>query len=706
LDTPRASRRHARIFLDHYGCWIEDLGSTNGTFVGGERIAAPHQLASGDRILVGGHELMVLAGERTALGQDADLRPPSHAGLRPVSVGSEPVTIGRDPSNDLVLDDPNVSRFHAVVEGADGRAEIRDLSSRNGTRVDGKLVGAARLSEGNEIGIGAYRLRFTGTSLVPRDDRGALRLESRGVAMTVADRVLLAPTSLVVEPGELVAIIGESGAGKTTLLKALAGITPPTAGEVLVNREPITSRLTDVGYVPQDDIVHRLLTVREALRYAAQLRLPPDTTADEVDEAVERVLGELDLVPHADKLVRTVSGGQRKRVGVAVELLSRPGILFLDEPATGLDPGLEKRLMELLHELTRDSRPIVTITHSTKHLLLCDKLAVMARGGVLVYYGAPAHALEHFGVTDFDDIYTMLDRHPPEHWLSGRSGATTDLRRTRVAELFSRPSRQRQPAVLPQAWVLARRYATLLLRDRRNLIILLGQVPLLALLIAIGFSARTFAPTGSRIDATTFLFVTIITVLWLGSIAAAREVVKEKAVFLRERAVGVSVSAYLIAKVTVLLVLCVLQTAILAAILFWLRPLYQPTSAYIETFVLLVLASLAAIGMGLLVSTLARSEDQATSFIPLILIPQLLFGGSLIPLVGKGIGIKVLAALMVSRWSFAGLGSATHLNTSPRIVAHYGRIFSLSVPAGALLIAGFAAVFLAIVAVRLQAQQD
>jgi ABC-type multidrug transport system permease subunit len=275
-----------------------------------------------------------------------------------------------------------------------------------------------------------------------------------------------------------------------------------------------------------------------------------------------------------------------------------------------------------------------------------------------------------------------------------------------VAELFSRPSRQRQPAVLPQAWVLARRYATLLLRDRRNLIILLGQVPLLALLIAIGFSARTFAPTGSRIDATTFLFVTIITVLWLGSIAAAREVVKEKAVFLRERAVGVSVSAYLIAKVTVLLVLCVLQTAILAAILFWLRPLYQPTSAYIETFVLLVLASLAAIGMGLLVSTLARSEDQATSFIPLILIPQLLFGGSLIPLVGKGIGIKVLAALMVSRWSFAGLGSATHLNTSPRIVAHYGRIFSLSVPAGALLIAGFAAVFLAIVAVRLQAQQD
>ena len=502
------------------------------------------------------------------------------------------------------------------------------------------------------------------------------------------------------------AIIGESGAGKTTLLKALAGVTTPTAGEVLVNGEPVASRLTDVGYVPQEDIVHRLLTVREALRYAAQLRLPPDTSAAEVDRAVDRVLGELDLVPHADKLVRTVSGGQRKRVGVAAELLSRPGILFLDEPATGLDPGLEKRLMELLQKLSRDSRPIVTITHSTKHLPLCDQLAVMARGGVLVYYGPPADALSHFGVNDFDDIYTALDRHPREHWPSVHPDVTADRTRTRTTALFSRPSRQRQPAVLPQALILARRYSTLMLRDRRNLIILLGQVPILAFLIAIGFSAQTFAPSGSRIDATTFLFMTAITAMWLGAIAAAREIVKEKPVFLRERAVGVSVSAYLISKVAVLFVLCTAQIAILSVILFWLRPLHENASAYLATFVLLLLTSLAAIAMGLLASTLARTEDQSTSFIPMMLIPQLLFGGAIISLAGKGITIKILAALMVSRWSFASLGSAIHLNDSQPIVHHYGNLFAISTVVGGCLVAAFAGAFILIVTARVQTQRD
>jgi len=706
LDTPQASRRHARIYVDDSGCWIEDLGSTNGTFVKGRRIAGPILLSSGEKVIIADHEMQVLAGERTALGQAGHLAPVQPTDLQEVPLGPRGLTIGRDPSNDLVLDDPNISRFHAVINRAGDDVVLRDLSSRNGTRIDGEVVSTASLSPGAQIAIGGYRLTFTGTSLIPRDDRGALRLVTRGVAMTVNGRVLLAPTSLVVEPGELVAVIGESGAGKTTLLKALAGITTPTAGEVLVNGEPVASRLTDVGYVPQEDIVHRLLTVREALRYAAQLRLPPDTSAAEVDRAVDRVLGELDLAAHADKLVRTISGGQRKRVGVAAELLSRPGILFLDEPASGLDPGLEKRLMELLQKLSRDSRPIVTITHSTKHLSLCDKLAVMARGGFLVYYGPPADALEHFGVTDFDDIYTVLDRHPPEHWRDLQRAVTPDRTRTRPTLSLNRPSRQRQPAVLPQALILARRYSTLLLRDRRNLIILLGQVPILAFLIAIGFSAHTFAPTGSRIDATTFLFVTAITAMWLGAIAAAREIVKEKSVFLRERAVGVSVSAYLISKVAVLFVLCATQTAILSVILFSLRPLHESASAYLATYVLLLLTSLAAVAMGLLASTLARTEDQSTSFIPMILIPQLLFGGAIITLVGKGIAIKVLAALMVSRWSFASLGSAIHLNESQPIVHHYGNLFALSSAVGGCLVAAFAAAFILIVTARVQTQRD
>ncbi|MGO9973283.1 MAG: FHA domain-containing protein [Solirubrobacteraceae bacterium] len=720
LESKRASRHHARIFVDGTGCWVEDLGSTNGTLVAGERVQGGRRaLHNGDHVVIGEFDLMVLAGERTSYQPNASASavagPPSE--ITPVDLTDKPLTIGRDPSNVLVLDDPNVSRFHAVVNRTpQGVAVLRDLSSRNGTRVAGELVSRVTLEPGVEIAVGAYRLTFTGTALIPRDDRGALRLESRGVTMRVGDRTLLAPTTLTVEPGELVAIIGESGAGKTTLLKALAGITEPTAGRVLVNGEPVHTRLTDIGYVPQDDIVHRLLTVREALRYAAALRLPPDTSQQEIEAAVTRVLTELDLEPHAETLVRDVSGGQRKRVGVAVELLSRPGILFLDEPATGLDPGLEKRLMQLLHQLSRDSRPIVTITHSTKQLHLCDKLAVMARGGALVFYGEPTAALRFFEVPEYDDIYQALDEHPVDHWTRARpddteahaavSAASAQASAAPARSVFTRPSRQRQPPVLPQAMVLARRYKTLLLRDRRNLAILLGQVPVLAVLIAIGFNARVFAPDGSLINAPTVLFVTTITAMWLGSIAAAREIVKERSVFLRERAVGVSVNAYLISKAIVLFTLSAVQIAILAAVLFAMRPLFAPTSVYTQVIVILMLTGFAAVGMGLLASTLARSEDQSTSFIPLILIPQLLFGGSLIPLAGKSLGIKVLAGLMVSRWAFAGLGSALHLDDSPYIASRYPGFFTHSPWLMALIVAIFAAIFLAAVWARLSTHRD
>jgi ABC-type multidrug transport system ATPase subunit/pSer/pThr/pTyr-binding forkhead associated (FHA) protein/ABC-type multidrug transport system permease subunit len=718
LDTPRVSSRHARIFADEWGAWVEDFDSTNGTFVNEERLEkSPRALASGDRVRIDDQVLVVLAGDKTTVEPRRPRKRARGPLAEPTSVDltAAPLTIGRDKSNVLTLDDPNVSRFHAVITRNGSEVELRDLSSRNGTRVDGELVTRATLSPGAELAIGAYRLTFTGTGLIPRDDRQALRLEAHGVAMSVGGTALLAPTSLVVEPGELVAIIGESGAGKTTLLKALAGITRPTAGDVLVNGEPVATRLTDVGYVPQDDIVHRLLRVREALRYSAQLRLPPDTSAAEIDQAVSRVLSELDLEAHSETLVGKLSGGQRKRVGVAVELLSRPGILFLDEPATGLDPGLEKKLMQLLHALSRDSRPIVTITHSTKHLPLCDKLAVMARGGVLVFYGSPAEALEFFEVAEYDDIYVKLDENPTDRWMQDPRRLTMyppPASQAAAARAPVRPYRDRQPPVVPQAAVLARRYRTLLLRDRRNLAILLGQVPILALAIAIGFNkdifsgGSPFSGGGSKINAPTFLFVTAITAMWLGAIASAREIVKEKSVFLRERAVGVSIDAYLISKTVVLFALSAVQTLILAAILFGLRPLHATGSAYAAVLIVLLLTSLAAVGMGLFASTLARSEDQASSFIPLLLIPQLLFGGSIIPLVGKGAAFKVLAGLMVARWSFAGLGAANHLNDSSAVVGHYGSLFAHPVALMVIAVAVFPAVFLVAVRYRLIRQTD
>jgi ABC-type multidrug transport system ATPase subunit len=708
IDGPTISRRHARVFNNPKGSWVEDLGSRNGTSVNGTNVdRQPVRLTSGDRIRVGDEVVIVLAGEETVYADPGTRspKPTIHAGPTATQLAAKPLTVGRDPANVLKLDDPNISRFHAVIERRSGWVELRDLSSRNGTRVNGRSVSRIRLENGDQIAIGAYRFRFTGTALTPIDERRTIRVESLAVSVSVGSKQLLAPTSLTVEPGELVAIIGESGAGKTTLLKVLAGITNPTSGRVLVNAEPVVNRLTDIGYVPQDDIVHRLLTVGEAMWYAAKLRLPADTSADEINNGVTRVLAALDLNKQADLRVDRLSGGQRKRVGVAVELLSRPGILFLDEPATGLDPGLEKRLMALLRRLTRNGRPIVTITHSTAHLPICDKLIVMARGGVLRYCGPPAGALPRFGVNDYVDIYTALDAMPapePAH-SSGPASAVSPSVRFAVGN--ARVARERQPTVIPQALVLARRYLTLTVRDRRNLIILLAQVPVLALVLAIGFKASIFSRAGGTTSAPTLLFMTAITAIWLGAFAATREIVKEKSVFVRERSVGVSVRAYLLSKVSVLFLICAAQILILAAILFGLRPLHAQDSVYAECVAILLLTSVAANAIGLLVSTLARSEDQAMSYIPLFLIPQLVFGGSIIPLVGKGIGFKVLAGAMLARWSFAGLGAANRLGRQPTVALHYGSLFSHSVLQLLVVLAVFPALTWSLVAVRLAAQR-
>ena len=315
---------------------------------------------------------------------------------------------GATPPTTSCSTDPNVSRFHAELVRDGDAIELIDMGSRNGTRLDGEPVARHRLETGSEIGIGPYRLVFDGASLIARDDHGALRLDATRVAMSVSGKQILEPTSLSIEPGELVAIIGESGAGKSTLLKALAGVTRPTSGRVTVNGEDLLGRLTDVGYVPQDDIVHPLLTVREALGYAARLRLPEDVSDEEIDAAVARVLGELSLAEHAETMIGSLSGGQRKRTGVATELLNRPSVLFLDEPTTGLDPGLETQMMKLFRELSRGGRAIAIVTHATKNLALCDRVVVMGRGGVLTFDGPPAAALEFFGVGDYDGIYAAL----------------------------------------------------------------------------------------------------------------------------------------------------------------------------------------------------------------------------------------------------------------------------------------------------------
>jgi ABC-type multidrug transport system ATPase subunit/pSer/pThr/pTyr-binding forkhead associated (FHA) protein len=714
LSGDLVSRRHARIHVAEGRCWVSDLGSRNGTNLNGERLVGETRaLTNGDSVSIGGELLRILTGEET---RTASRQLPIF-GTQIVKFTGERLSIGRDRSNDVVLDDPNVSRFHAEVRVDGERIELVDLWSRNGTRVDGRLVERATLRTGSEFGIGPFRLIFDGSNFLARDDRGALRLDARGVAVRVDGKQILARTSLAVEPGELVAVIGESGSGKTTLMRALTGVTVPSEGSVTVNGEPVRFRLTDIGFVPQEEIIHARLTVLEALRYAARLRLPADATQGEIDVAVRRVLEELALAEHRHTRIESLSGGQRKRVSVAVELVNSPGLLFLDEPTTGLDPGLESRMMALLRELADNARAVAVVTHATKNLDLCDKLVVMGRGGECAFRGRPDDALHFFRVSGYDAIYTALDERPATEWrhrfeaAEGSEPAPEATQLSVGAEAVAPAPRLRPRRVGPHVRVLTRRYLRLLFRDRRNLLILLGQVPILGLALVGMFEANVFAADGEPNQAAQLIFLLITTAIWLGSIDAAREVIKERNVLVREAAVGVRLSAYLLSKVLVLFALAAFQTALLSAIVLVFRPLHEPVEAYQQVLVTLVLTSFVAVAMGLLISTLVKSEDQATSFIPLALIPQLLFAGAIVPIARLSEPIASISELAFAQWSFAGCGTAIDMNARIAADPEFAKVstfgtsfFDVSASSAYLTLAAFLAVFIGGVAILLRRQ--
>ena len=668
IDSERASRHHARFEPSAEGYVVVDLDTRNGTYLNGERLRNERRpLTSGDTVTIAGEPIRFLAGKATVFGETAPQPGKGPGPPQTISLLGNELTIGRDSSNDVVLNDPNVSRFHAEVVSVPDGWELRDLGSRNGTRLNGSLIERTTIESGSEIGIGPFRLIFDGAALVARDDRGSLRLAAEMVTIDVAGgKRILDAASLEIPPGDFVAIIGEAGSGKTTLLKSLAGVIAPTWGAITVNGEPVSARLSEIGYVPQDEIVHRDLTTREALTYAARLRLPQDSSEEEIRTAVDDVLEELAMVEHANTRVGSLSGGQRKRAGFGTELVNRPGLLFLDEVTTGLDPGLERRLMELMRQLA-GARTVVTITHATKNLGLCDKIVIMGRGGHLSFFGPPDEALRFFGVSDYDEIYTALDEAPPGYWPERWLAYETERARQGgdlppSPPTFARPKADRK--IRRQARILASRYLVLFRRDRRNLIILLGQVPVLALFVAVLFHRDVMRQGNGQVSsAIQLIFLLLVVAIWCGSIDSAREIIRERPVFERERAVGVRNTAYLLSKTSVLFALTLVQATFLAAIILALRPLHEPSRVYFIVIGLLIISSWVAVMVGLLLSASVNTENQATSFLPLILIPELLFAGGIKPIHQLPSAVKVIAGTIFARWSYAGLGNAVHFNT-------------------------------------------
>jgi len=719
LPPQYVSGHHGRLEQRGQTWHYTDLDSTNGTFVNG-RLAPSATLRAGDILRIGDTEgnsvsLTFRSGEaEDATGPGTG---PIQMGVTALGVQSS-LTIGRDPQAEIPLSAPVVSWHHARLEQTAQGHTLTDLNSTNGTFVNGqRLTHPQSLQQGDVVQIGPFKLVYEATGLQQFATTGGMRLDGVNLIREVGSgsrrKRILNDINISVYPREFIALVGTSGAGKSTLMMALNGFTR-AEGRVLVNGDDLYRHFdlyrTMVGYVPQDDIIHKDLTVANALHYAARLRLPADTTSEEIEQRIDEVLEQVEMIGQKDQVVTSLSGGQRKRVSIAVELLAEPNLFFLDEPTSGLDPGLEKKMMHTLRRLADGGRTIVLVTHATANIVQCDHVCFLSQGR-MVYFGPPEEALGFFRVTsgDFADIYAQLDDPEPsrarqkasegeetfkqsshyERYVADRQRALLQVEQQAAAETESR----QRPRVsgLRQFFVLTRRYLDLVLRDKLLLSVLMVVMPIIGALVllvsdanwlignpaaeierqlaadlAIGKSSATYTIIG---NSQTLLFIMALAAVLLGLFASVYEIVKERSVYRRERMVTLRILPYIASKVVVLGLFALVQCLLLMVVIN-LKVDYPQQGvllpAPIEMYITLVLGTLAAVLMGLLISALVPNANTVIYIVFLVLFFQMIFAGVLFDLPGI---TDRFSNLTLTRWSMEGLGTSAdmeRLNTLTR----------------------------------------
>lgn len=505
----------------------------------------------------------------------------------------------------------------------------------------------------------------------PAQTPDGARIDAIDVGRRVGGRQLLHTMSLCVEPGELVAIAGGSGAGKTTLLEVLAGLQPPSAGEVrhddVVPRTRASAGAT-VGYVPQDDIIHLEMPLRRTLRYAALLRLPGGTSAGEAERIVDETLRSLDLADRADVPVRALSGGQRKRASIAVELLTRPRLFFLDEPTSGLDPSTAAEVMRLLRRLSQRGVTVVLTTHEPAAIEQCDRVVFLARDGHLAFTGSPGAARRYFGVDDLTGVYERLaQERTPRIWADRFAGSrekpTAQPESTRKA-VSATPSDVNRTGAFRQWWLLTRRNVDVLFRNRLTLAILLGSPVLVTAMMATLFKRGAFDPgDAAGVGPAQIVFWIAFDGFFFGLTYGLLQIVGEMGVFRRERLAGLSVGAYVGSKVTALLPVLAGVSAVLLVVLRALGRLPAlGWHVYALLFATIVIEAISALALGLFASAAVSNAAQAALALPMLCFPQVLFGGAIVPVDQMATPGRVMSLVLSNRHAFDALGRDLQLD--------------------------------------------
>jgi ABC transport system ATP-binding/permease protein len=779
------SGQHATVMLDR--ALVVDHGSTSGTWVGGRQVPANQPtpfdpkgiIAFGPvpvpvallRAATPAHALPPEGGGQARPDDDpkagaGESSPRKHrtiiGELRLDQLESSAISIGRTPDNQIVVNHPQVSSKHAQIVKVAGGLFLEDRGSANGTFVRGQRLAPGQrvpVSSGEKFFIGPMPLVInvadSQVNVVVEDQanwagKPLYEIEAWDLFLEVPDRddktrmkVLLDHVSFKALPGDMIALMGPSGAGKTTLLLALNGYLPPTSGQVRINGEDLYTIYDalrgSIGYVPQDDIVHPELTVFEAVKYSARFRLPPDYSDEEIDRRVDETLRDLGLEGVRNLQIgkpekKVLSGGQRKRVNIALELVTDPVILFLDEPTSGLAADDTTALVNLLAELTKKTgKTIVMTIHqpAKDEFEKFNMCFIMGYGGVPTYFGPtgePAYGffgsvLSRSGALaqqhrlreridnprDMFDMLNVRERLVLDEMRRSNPQATRGAARTEAAKgwraeffrndnpLFAQmfsgrrsigtaPAARGVPhradvAVFRQLGLLVSRYWRVKLRDRVGAGIMFLQAPVIGVLLWLVFGGqKTGVPywclgalqelstknnmsasattnllnsMTATTDHTAAMFFVVVSCVWFGTSNAAREIVTERSIYLRERMVNLRLINYVLSKFLLLGFFCVLQCTMLLGIVFFTLGFDGGPPAFFVELGNLIALAVNATALGLCVSTLVASAEAAMALTPIALIPQVVLGGLMVPMTTNPM-LRPLMYLMPSRWGFEG----------------------------------------------------
>ena len=661
IEDTSASRKHGEIYKNGEKVFIKDTNSVNGIFVNDRRIKVnqPFEVSCEDQIkIVSEYLRLTTNGEINTNEQTDDL---SRSNGREATsdfkngiIEKKVLNIGRSSKSDLIIDDPTVSRKHARISFENNDFWIEDLQSKNKTYLNGKEIrNKTQLKETDVVTISFYSISLPEGLKDLKKQKKAISAVS--IKKTYPNgKVGLQTLSIDIESSSFIALMGPSGCGKSTLLKCLNGENPATQGNVFIHGLSIVEHFNlikkKIGYVPQDDIIHKELSVYKTLYYAAKLRLPDDTTDEEINRRIDKVIGNLNLDQDKNKDIRNIpvgdlSGGQRKRISIAVELLTEPTILFLDEPTSPLDPETIENFLKSLQDLAKGGTTIIMVTHKPEDLNYVDQVVFLGVQGHLTFKGSSGLLIPHFKVNNIVEVYSKMSN-PSEvaHYYQ-------------KPDFFPKPNadeaavkRDKPDSFIMQLYWLTARYFKIKLNDRQNLALLLAQPLIIAGLVCLVFNQLRIG----------VLFLMTISAIWFGVSNAAKEIVGELNVYQRERMFNLKINTYILSKCLVLSGIALLQTLVFVAIIYFnfkINTVPEFDTIYLKSFwssvAFMFYISFSATLMGLLLSAYFTSTEKVMTVVPITLMPQILLAGVMTKI--DSLLVELLSLTTLGRWGTEGL---------------------------------------------------